>query len=133
MIPSENFFFFVTQFYSIIIFSLLINAVVLLLNYLILILYLYIHFLSFRHHFSLLKHYLDLYITDTVLKLSQPLYCFTTSVSRGVEKNFPRLWGLGISDAIFIKLYYDVYNFNWYSIALSYFPEILPMYAIKSF
>ena len=35
--------------------------------------------------FSLLKHYLDLYITDTVLKVSRSLYCFTTSLSYGVE------------------------------------------------
>ena len=52
--------------------------------------------------FSLLKHYLDLYITDTALKLSRSLYCFTTSISHGVENYFPRLWGTGISDAIFI-------------------------------
>ena len=47
--------------------------------------------------FSLLKHYLD---TDTVLKVSQSVYCFTTSISHGVENYFPRLWGTGISDAI---------------------------------
>ena len=51
---------------------------------------------------SLLKHYLDLYITDTALKVSQSLYSFTTSISHGVEKYFPRLWGTGISDAIFL-------------------------------
>ena len=50
--------------------------------------------------FSLLKHYLDLYITDTALKVSQSLYSFTTSISCGVENCFPRLWGTGISDAI---------------------------------
>ena len=60
-------------------FSLLINAVILLLNCLVLVLYFYIHFLS------LLKHYLDLYITVTALKVSRSLYCFTTSISRGVE------------------------------------------------
>ena len=49
--------------------------------------------------FSLLKHYLD---TDTALKVSQSVYCFTTSISRGVENYFPRLWGTGISDAIFL-------------------------------
>ena len=49
--------------------------------------------------FSLLKHYLD---TDTALKVSQSVYCFTTSISHGVENYFPRLWGTGISDAIFI-------------------------------
>ena len=48
--------------------------------------------------FSLLKHYLD---TDTTLKVSQSVYCFTTSISHGVENYFPRLWGTGISDAIF--------------------------------
>ena len=51
--------------------------------------------------FSLLKHHFDLNITDTALKVSQSLYCFTTSLSHGVEKYFPRLWGTGISDAIF--------------------------------
>ena len=46
---------------------------------------------------SLLKHYLD---TDTALKVSQSVYCFTTSISRGVENYFPRLCGTGISDDI---------------------------------
>ena len=49
--------------------------------------------------FALLKHYLD---TDTALKVSQSVYCFTTSISHGVENYFPRLWGTGISDAIFL-------------------------------
>ena len=35
--------------------------------------------------FSLLKHYLSLYITDTALKVFKYLYCFTTSISLGVE------------------------------------------------
>ena len=48
--------------------------------------------------FSLLKHYLD---TDTAQKVSQSVYCFTTSIPHGVENYFPRLWGTGISDAIF--------------------------------
>ena len=48
--------------------------------------------------FSLLKHYLD---TDTALKVSRCLYCFTISIFHGVENYFPRLWGMGISDAIF--------------------------------
>ena len=48
--------------------------------------------------FSLLEHYLD---TDTAMKVSQSMYCFTTSISHGVENYFPRLWGKGISDAIF--------------------------------
>ena len=42
--------------------------------------------------FSLLKHYLDLNITDTAMKVSRSLYCFTTSISHGVENYFPRLW-----------------------------------------
>ena len=85
-----------------IIFSLLINAVILLLNCLVLILHLCIHFVSLRCYFSLLKHHLDLNITDTALKLSRCLYCFTTSISHGVENYFPRLWGTGIADAIFL-------------------------------
>ena len=52
--------------------------------------------------FSLLKHYLDLYITDTALKVSQSLYCFTTSISHGVQNYIPRLWGTGTYDAIFV-------------------------------
>ena len=51
--------------------------------------------------FSLLKHYLDIYITDTALKVSQSLYFFTTSICHGVGNYFPRLWSTGISDAIF--------------------------------
>ena len=54
--------------------------------------------------FSLLKHHLDLYITYTALKVFQSLYCFTTSISHGVENYFPRLWGTGISDAILCQL-----------------------------
>ena len=86
----------------IIVFSLLINAVILLLNCLVLILYLYIHVLSLKKLYSLLKHNLDLNITDTALKVSRSSYCFTTSISHGVENYFPRLWGTGISDAIFM-------------------------------
>ena len=50
--------------------------------------------------FSLLKHYLD-----TDLKVSQSVYFFTTSISHGVENYFPRLWGTGISGAIFRKYF----------------------------
>ena len=50
--------------------------------------------------FSLLKHYLDLYISDTALKVFRSLYCFTTSICHGVENCYPRLWGTGISDSI---------------------------------
>ena len=48
--------------------------------------------------FSLLKHY-----SDTDLKVFQSVYCFTTSISHGVENYFPRLWGTAISDAIFMS------------------------------
>ena len=52
--------------------------------------------------FSLLKLYLD---TDTALKVSQSVYCFTTSISHGVENYFPRLWGTGISYTVFLYGY----------------------------
>ena len=54
--------------------------------------------------FSLFKHYLEFYITNTALKVSKCLYCFTTSISHGVEQYFPRLWGTGIFDAIFSNI-----------------------------
>ena len=57
--------------------------------------------------FSLLKHYLDQCITDTALKLYQSLYCFTMSIAHGVENYFPRLWGMGISNAILEYLIND--------------------------
>ena len=62
--------------------------------------------------FSLLKHYLDLYISDTALEVSQSLYCFTTSICHGVENFFPRLWGTGISDAIFVALFLTTFVFS---------------------
>ena len=52
--------------------------------------------------FSLLKHYLEVYVTDTALKVSRSLHFFITPVSHGVENYFPRLWGTGISDTIFL-------------------------------
>ena len=52
--------------------------------------------------YSLLKHYLDPYLSDTALKVSQSLYHFTF-VCHGVENYFPRFWGTGISDAFFIS------------------------------
>ena len=52
--------------------------------------------------FSLLKHYLD---TDTALKVSHSVYCFTASISYGVENYLLRLWGTGISDHI---LYFKI-------------------------
>ena len=91
------------KFYSVIIFSLLINAVILLLNYFVLILHLYIHFLSLRCYFLYLN-IIWAFITDTALKVSRSLYCFTTSISHGVEKDFPRLWDTGISDSIFYNI-----------------------------
>ena len=39
---------------------------------------------------------------DTAMKVSQSLYCFTTFICRGVENYFPRLWGTGVSDVIFL-------------------------------
>ena len=70
--------------------------------------------------FCLLKHYLD---TDTALKVSQSVYCFTTSISHRVEKYFPILWGRGISDAILYvcyifnkvtRFYVRFLRFNWF-------------------
>ena len=63
--------------------------------------------------FSPLKHYLDLYITDTALKVSRSLYCFTTSISHGVENHFPRLWGTGISDGILFETALVAYTGNF--------------------
>ena len=58
----------------------------------VLMLFLFIHFISLRCYF---KHYLELDITDTALKVSRSLYCFTASISHGVENYFLRLWGYG--------------------------------------
>ena len=58
--------------------------------------------------FSLLKHYLELYITDTALKVCRSLYCLITSISHGVENYFHRLWGTGICDAILLIYYVKV-------------------------
>ena len=55
---------------------------------------------SLRCYFLYLKHYLD---TDTALKVSQSVYCFTTSISHGIDNYRLRLWGTGISDAIFLQ------------------------------
>ena len=60
-----------------------------------------LHTFSFsKMLFSLLKHYLDLYITDTALKVSGPLYYFTTSISHGVE-NFSSGCGVRASLMLF--------------------------------
>ena len=48
-------------------------------------------------------HYLELSITDTAVKVSRSLHCFTTSVSHGAENFLP------ISDAIFeFDVKYDI-------------------------
>ena len=60
--------------------------------------------------FSLLKHHFDLNLTDTALKVSRSLYCFTTSISHGVENSLPRLWGTGISDATFFLCVHDLHD-----------------------
>ena len=65
--------------------------------------------------FSLLKHY---YISDTALKVSRSLYCFTTSICHGVENYFPRLWGTGISDASLIGLIFsEIFNLENIAVA----------------
>ena len=70
--------------------------------------------------FSLLKHHFDLNIIDTALKVSRCLYCFTTSIFHGVESYFPRLWGTGISDAIFDEMFLTMFGFVS-SITVSWF------------
>ena len=37
------------------------------------------------------------------------MYCYTTSISHGVEKYFPRLCCTGISDAIFFTMRYSLW------------------------
>ena len=49
--------------------------------------------------FSLLKHYLDLYVTDTALKLSQSLYCFSTSISHVLKTISP---GCGVRTSLML-------------------------------
>ena len=46
------------------------------------------------------------------LKVSRSLYCFTTSIFHGVENCFPRLWGMGISAAIFNNPAVDLFIMN---------------------
>ena len=69
--------------------------------------------------FSLLKHYLD---TDTALKVSHSVYCFTTSISHGVKNYFLRLWGMSISDAILllIIMFENICNFL---VSVAYFRQ----------
>ena len=61
--------------------------------------------------FSLL-HHLDLNISDTALKVSRSLYCFTTSISHVVENYFPRLWGMDISGAILHNCHISIYSYS---------------------
>ena len=63
-----------------------------------------LHTFSFSWTLFLLQHDLHPYITDTALTVSQSLYCFTAFICYGVENRFSRLWGTGISDAIFIVI-----------------------------
>ena len=49
--------------------------------------------------FSQLKHYFDLNITDTALKVSRSLYCFTTSICHGVETISP---GCGVRASLML-------------------------------
>ena len=51
--------------------------------------------------FSLRKHHLDLFFADTALKVSRSLCCFTTSISHGVENNFP---GCGVLASLMLFL-----------------------------
>ena len=64
----------------IIMFSLLITAVILPLNFLVLILF-YMYFLSLRCYFLYLNDILDVYVTESALKVPQYLCCFTISIS----------------------------------------------------
>ena len=51
-------------------------------------------------------------MSDTALKVSQSLYCFTTFICHGVENYIPRLLGMGIYDAIFYceNVFNNVYD-----------------------
>ena len=75
----------VNKFYSVIIFSLLINVVILLLNCLVLIVYLYIHFLSLKHYFLYLN------ISWTLVLHKTPIYMIsfqTYTQIFGIDKTF---------------------------------------------
>ena len=54
--------------------------------------------------FSLLKYYLDLYITDTALKVSRSSYFFTTSISHGVKL---------VSSHCGVQVYPMLFSFNF--------------------
>ena len=64
---------------------------------------------------SLLKHYLELYITDTALKVSRSLYGFTTSIFHSVEIISQ---GCGVRASLMLLFYDDIkapvlYFFFW--------------------
>ena len=91
-------------------FSLLINAVILLFHCFDLVLY--IHFLSLTHYFLYLKTLLGpLYKWHWAESI---LCSFTTSIFHSVENYFPRLWGMGISDAIFKFCLQEVQTLHTY-------------------
>ena len=78
-----------------------------------------VHFLSLKLYFLYLNFILTLTkVTLFALKVSRSLYCFTSSVSHGVENYFPRLWGTGISVDIFLvcKTVVNRDNFSNYKI-----------------
>ena len=52
--------------------------------------------------FCLLKHYLELYITDTALKVSRSLYCFILYLM--VMKTISLGFGVRVSVMLFLKL-----------------------------
>ena len=73
-------------------FILPIDVVILLLNCLVLILYLYMHFLSPKYFFPG-----TIYLAYT--------FSVASSKIHGVQRYFPRLWGMGICDAILCILF----------------------------
>ena len=54
--------------------------------------------------FSLFKHYLDLYVTDTALKVSRSLYCFTPFVYLMVLKTISQGCGVRASPVLFCNI-----------------------------
>ena len=60
----------------------------------------YGHF-SLKHYFALQTLFGPLHKWHHFVKVSWSFYCSISSISHGVKNCFPRLWGTGISDAIF--------------------------------
>ena len=118
----------INKIYSFVIFSLLINAVILPLKCLDFNT-LSLHTFSFLSMlFSLLKHYLELCITGTALKVSRSLCCFTSSVCHGVENYFPRLWGRA-SVMLFSNSFSHYAPVLWNSFSLQ--EEIAPLTSFR--